>query len=1202
MKDFFRISIILISMTFGLFLIVPIQVLCEVDPIATKIEKMVQEMDSLIKKRELDQALVIGEKALNQAQKTFGNDDPIAALVLNALGQCYHDQANYGECESIWKEALSIREQALGKKHLLVAQSQNNLAILYNDLSRYEEAEVLFKQALAIREKALGPDSPDLAKTLNNLANLHWKQGRYTEAEALLERAISIIERTLGLDHPDLADCLENMGLVFRGQAKFAEAENFLNRALEIREKSFGPDHPDVASSYNRLALLYLSLGREADVESFTEQALEIRRKILGPEHPDVAGSLIILAILYQGQGKYIEAEVLHIQALDIREKSLGPEHHRVADSLNNLGRLYHALGRYIEAESLYERALAIREKVLGPNHPDVNSTLSSQGSLCLDQDKYVKAELLLKRALDISEKILGPEHLYTTYDLNNLAGLYERQGRYAEAENLYNQSLKIFERILGPDSSYAGIILNNLAALYNAQGKFADAESLYKRALTILEKNQRPEHPNVGISLNNLAVSYVGQGKFADAEPLYKQALTILEKDLGPEHPHVSNSIIYLAVLFESQGKYADAEPYYERALAICEESLRPEHSISIHCLSRLANFYGSLGKFDKSLSYYQKLQQFRQYFIEDIFTYASENQKMRYIEKYPLINHALLSFAVMTNPVKSISSEPEMTFKDKDEAKNLALEMALKSKAFVMDAISFERQIAYYSDEPLTQENLRELRGICGEIATLTLSGWEKLDPKIYRKRLEDLYQKKDFLETELSAGCAAFRDELALKKFSPQDVAEAIPPGSVLWEFLRYKPYDFAKIGSDKEKTGPPRYLAFTMNHQGEITLTDLGDAKAIDELVHAARERIEKDKSRGYLFTDQVAESEKRLRKITGELHDRVFAPLASQLDGNIDILIAPDGQLNLIPFEILVCSDGRFVIEKFRISYLSTGRDLLRFKRKQESTQWAMLMADPAFNLSGGLIEQHRGTILDRSSDSLLSRAPSRNVSDCYDFCVPSLDHSGEEIVAIRESLETKAGLEVRSYTGREALEEVLKYMPTAPKVLHLATHGFFCEDVDPAEKKFFENPLLRCGLLLTGSNQLRRKTMREITQKDDGILTAFEASGLNLMGTELVTLSACETGLGDVKSGEGVFGLRRAFQHAGARTIVMSLWKVPDNETCELMRYFYRNWSSGHSKRAALRQAVLKILDKKRGTYAAHPYFWGAFVMVGDPF
>jgi CHAT domain-containing protein len=305
---------------------------------------------------------------------------------------------------------------------------------------------------------------------------------------------------------------------------------------------------------------------------------------------------------------------------------------------------------------------------------------------------------------------------------------------------------------------------------------------------------------------------------------------------------------------------------------------------------------------------------------------------------------------------------------------------------------------------------------------------------------------------------------------------------------------------------------------------------------------------------------------------------------------------------MLPFGILLSPDGKYLVEKFGISYLSSGRDLLKFKKETQPGEGALIVADPDFDYYGKTpaISQTKALVALQPSPPLYE--PARGAGGCLDVPFNRLRHSQDEAKSVENILKSEAHLRVDLYCDSKAQEEALKGLSQSPRILHIATHGYFCSDPKSNAGQMLENPLLRSGLALAGANRLMEKKRESIDPVEDGILTAMEASGLNLSGTELVTLSACETGVGEVKNGEGVYGLGRAFQHAGARTIVMSLWKVPDQETCELMSGFYRNWLSGQTKQEALRQSTLKVLNACRSKYGtAHPLLWGGFVMVGDP-
>jgi len=1002
----------------------------------------------------------------------------------------------------------------------------------------------------------------------NEIEALIQKFDSFLEARQL-DRALPIGEQArektknkYGKSHLAVTRILYKLGKCYFFDSNYDRCEFLWKEALNIREKVLGPKHPNLVEISNGLASLYLRQGQYSKAEVMFKEGLNIREAALGPDHPQVALILHNLALLYSNQSRLDEAESFQRRALAIKEKALIEKHpdvtaSHVAISQDKMATIYKRQGKYREAEPLYKRALAVFEEIHGPNHHLVAKSLNNLANLYWEQGKLAEAEPLHKRALDITEKIYGPDHYKFAVSLNNLANLYWDQGKITEAEPLYKRALDIYEKTLGSKHPDIALILFNLANRYRDEGKYHEAEPLYRRAIDIQEEVLGPDNPDLAWTLTGLAVFYQNQGRYGKAEPLHKRALAIREKALGKNHPTVAVSLSNLEKLYQAQGKYRSAAPLCRRALAIREKAVGPDLPATAESLESLAILCSSLGNFGESLSCFRKLQRSRQHFIEYAFSYASEDQKMRYIREYPLIHHPFLSFAVMINRGVPEGSSPAMSAEAGEVLNHAALEMTLKAKAAVIDAISAEREIAYHSYDKDIRKKTERHTGICGEIATLTLAGLEKNDPTFHLDRLKVLYQEKDDLETELSGRCAAFEDKLSAKRFTVAEVAEAMPRGSVLWEIVRYQPYNFKKKGSDEERTGPPRYLAFTLDPEMRITLTDLGDAGEIDRLIHSARERIYQ--SRTEVYSRKVVESERRLNEVTRKLYQIIFKPLASRLGKRKDIFISPDGQLNLLPFEIFPCPDGQYVIEKYRISYLSSGRDLLGFRKKRETGDWALVMADPDFNLSSTAMTRRRDPVLDHPSASPVSQTAQRGVSGCFDHRFESLRYSRKEAEAVTAALRTGARIKTTTCCGGDALEDFLKRMPDAPKVLHLATHGFFCGKEEIAGRVGLENPLLRCGLALAGANHPADAAAGDASPGEDGILTAFEVSGLDLVGTELVILSACETDVGEVKNGEGVLGLRRSFQHAGADSIIMSLWKVPEKETSELMKQFYRN-------------------------------------------
>jgi CHAT domain-containing protein len=397
----------------------------------------------------------------------------------------------------------------------------------------------------------------------------------------------------------------------------------------------------------------------------------------------------------------------------------------------------------------------------------------------------------------------------------------------------------------------------------------------------------------------------------------------------------------------------------------------------------------------------------------------------------------------------------------------------------------------------------------------------------------------------------------------------------------EFLVYKHF-LARGVTEKEQLGESRYAAYVIRPSGEVVSADLGPAKDIDYAVAAYRSSLSDPKRSD-------------VREKARALHERILQPLLGCIGNSTHLLISTDGQLSLIPFESLVDERGRYAIERYSITYLSTGRDLLRMRVQRDSNSGPVLIADPDFGepavATVARIQDHKNSW----TSQLTVRRSVTSADDLSSVYFAPLSGTAREVQAIQSLFP-----EARALTGVRAKKSALEALQ-APSLLHIATHGFFLRDfqAEPAgvvgtrsihASSKIENPLLRSGLALTGANLNKRGF-------DNGILTALEASNLNLWGTKLVTLSACDTGVGEVKNGEGVYGLRRAFFLAGTESLVMSLWPVSDYFTRELMVQYYSGLKNGLGRGEALRQAQLAILKRKG---RQHPFYWASFIEAGE--
>nr|QKW93719.1 photosystem I assembly protein Ycf3 [Vitiosangium cumulatum] len=913
---------------------------------------------------------------------------------------------------------------------------------------------------------------------------------------------------------------------------KYAEAITQGEQALKLREAVLGDSHLEVAASLNLLGDLYRLQGDHARAEPLIQRALASREEALGKQHPDVAQTLNNLAILYYEQGLYSRAEPLYERALAIREAALGKQHPDVAQTLNNLAILYVQQGLYSRAEPLYERALAIWEAALGKQHLKVAKTLNNLAILYVQQGLYSRAEPLYERAIAIREAALGKQHPDVAQTLDNLANLYVWQGLYSRAEPLYERALAIREAALGKQHQYVAGTLNNLVNLYTQQGLYSRAEPLAERALAISEAALGKQHPYVAFPLNNLATLYAQQGLYSRAEPLAERALAISEAALGKQHPYVSTSLKDLARLRLAQGERAQAVPLLTRAFSISELRLRQEALDFSE--SRLASF----------------LQLLRS---EEDFLYS----------------------LLRAHPGDA-------------RVRRLALSSVLLRKGRSVEETANTSRTIYLSLGDEDRSTFERLRSLRTQLATLSHQGPGSLSPADYQQRLKSLAEQGDALETQLARRSAPLRALTALPGPAQivDRVAAALPRDGALVEFVAYSDSPVVPRPGTPQSQLPSelRYLALVLLPNATIRTVDLGPAAAIDQAAST--------------FRDALASSDAAWQGPAQALYSLAFRPLLPLLGNARRLFLAPDGQLNLVPFDAL--HDGKsLLVDSFHFTYLTSGKDLLPRPQDIPPSRSVVVLADPDFGATPSTApgEQRQSPALAQRSASA-ERFFSNLRADLARQTWAPLPGTRQEAEAIQQLLP-----QAQLFLGAEASKQRLLTL-SAPGVLHIATHGFFLEDsATPEDSRAvghfgalsgasatqnLPDPLLRSGLVLSGA-------AAQVPQSPDSALaTALELAGLDLWGTELVVLSACETGRGDVKLGQGVYGLRRALISAGAETVVSSLWKVNDDTTHQLMQGYYRHLLAGRPRVSALREAMLEVRQAH-----PHPYAWAPFIALG---
>jgi CHAT domain-containing protein/tetratricopeptide (TPR) repeat protein len=950
-------------------------------------------------------------------------------------------------------------------------------------------------------------------------------------------------------------------------QGRPAEAVADAVQVVNWTKSHYGESHPELAKSLNILALTYSALGQYKAAAPLLQHALEIRRKAYGEKHPAVATSLSNLAALYYDMGDFTSAESCYLQALGIE---------RTAQTIHNLAALYHAMGNFAAAKRLFIEAQKIRRDTVGEEHADYAQTINCLGSLYFSIGNYAQAESLFFRALKIRRRLLGPKHPDYARTLNNLGALYYTVGEFARSERLYRRALRIrrqaFGTMMHPECAQS---LDNLASLYRAQGLFAKALSGYKKALAVRRRLLGSDHPDVAVTLNNLAALHDDTGNFPEAERLYCQALAIRGRTLGERHPHYAQSLYNLARIYAATSRAKGAFGLMRQASAIDDQM------------------------------------------ISQVFSVASERQRIAYILDMAGRLDGFLSLVARHMPTSG-------------EAVRAALDLVLRRKAILAEALAIQRDAVWLGRHPELQGKIETLAKLRQQIARETLEGPDGETIETHLLSLAELTVEKEKLEIELAQEIPDIALEQRLRAADRQAVALALPQDSALMEFVRYDVCDFQAIPSrGQPRWKDPRYLAFVLpaGKPDQVTLADIGKADEIDSLIRTFREMTARIETARGMPTGRECPDHKRppSRDPAEELWQRLFQEsLSPALDGCKRLFIAPDGELALLPFEALLTNDGRRLIEDYSISYLDCGRDVLRFGPAPHAPHAnALVAADPNFDLA---VTGERTSPAGKSNQLRCNLAESN-------LQFGRLSGSADEGRVI-------AGLlRVEPWLGDSVLDSSLKNCHS-PRILHLATHGFFLPtlkpDVGQVEERAdgtqpggdgrwrpilrrikagpsasetthqtdrlgrrtgpgWENPLVRSGLAVAGAETWRKGGSLP-APAEDGILTAEDVTGLDLLGTELVVLSACDTGVGEVQNGEGVFGLRRAFLLAGAKTLVMTLWKVDDKVTVELMENYYRQLLRGEGRASALHQAQLDLRQRY-----PDPFFWAAFICQGDP-
>ena len=1117
-------------------------------------------------------ALILNLKSIEVLEKLNFTEYPFCVYPLNRVMIFYSSKGYYKKAESYILKALDIRKKVLGEEHPDYANSLNDLGFVYENMGDYKKAEPYFIQALAIRKKVLGEEHLDYAVSLNNLGNVYFDMGDYKITETYFLQSMAIRKKVLGEEHPDYAVILSNLGLLYIDMGDSKKAEPYFLQALAIQKKVLGEEHPNYASSINNIGYLYSYMGDYKKAESYILKALDIQKKVLGEEHPDYANSLNELGIVYENMDDYKKAEPFYLQALAIQKKVLGEENSSYAKSLNNLGILYSHMGDYKKAEPFYLQALAIQKKVFGEEHPDYAFSLNSIGNLYCKIGDYKKAEPYYLKAFAIRKKVIGEEHLDYARSLSDLGNLYINMYDYKKAELYLLKSLEVNKKVLGEEHPDYATSINNLGNLYFNMGtnrsdtaENKKAESYFLQALAIRKKVIGEEHLDYAASLNILGILYSYKGDSKKAEPYFLQALAIRKKVLGEEHPNYADILynigdLYMGVLYK--GDYKKAEPYFLQALAIQKKVLGEEHPVYASIFISLAMLYSNMGDYKKAEHYYSNYFHLNKKIINKNFAWLSEKQKEASLVNEEIFYSILNKFSTQNN--LKYSSFIGLVFDGNLFSKSLLLETSIDS----------DKALANTKDEGV-KNNFEQLKSTRRLYTKLESEGSDKID------LIKKLNIEADSLDKILVNSIDEFRPIKDRFNINWQNIQSNLSSDEAAIEFAKY--FDF--------EDSAYHYMGLIVK-QGD----------KYPQLIKLCSE---------YELKQNSPETELNV------LYDLVWKPLLPSLTNIKTIYYSPSGLLNNIPFQALYKKENgqiEYVMDKFTLHQLTSTRYLALGLKKKEQEPIQTSIA-----LFGGInYNDYPNALADTTNHNESSEAAflyknaivqNRNI-DSTRTGAKYLPGTKKEVETIANVLNAKQW-NIDISEGKNATENKLKSLSgnNSKAILHIATHGFAFpnkeEKIKGVELRMMngndkynasDNPMIRSGLLFGGANMTWQGKGDSLlnTTNEDGVLTAYELSQLDLSNTKLAVLSACETGKGEIQGSEGTFGLKRALKLAGVDNMIVSLWKVPDDATMEMMTLFYTELAKTKLPVPAFEFAQKTMRNK----YLNEPKKWAGFVFV----
>jgi CHAT domain-containing protein/tetratricopeptide (TPR) repeat protein len=1110
------------------------------------------------------------------------------------------------------KQALQEAQRFFGKDHDKTGISHYVLGTLYVKTGQDELAQGHLHQAWKIHKGFSTDEGWTLApSTFQTLLDFHSINKQQNTIEELLLDGIDAWERTLSQRSDIYYNILKALIKEYAHKSAHAKAEKLLVSKIELVANNYGCQNSLYGYLLGSLGLLYFSWRRPIQALAKLEEGIASLEELGIDSSADYGSFVSTLFYLYTAKGETARAGEIYCRVLDRAGSSPDIKY---AEVFRNISQILWEVGDFGKAQPLLESLVEIYRAEIQKDHPD-DIQVNQFAALFLETNKLTSA------------------HRPYIEAMKGLANLYIILGEYQSAACLYSKIWKISRTISGLKSPNLSIymmgdvgaanfgkrpynpawktdpdVLNYLeslgtaARLFFAIGDYASHMEVLVAAFTGSESVLGKQHPYYLQSLNAYAQREMACGESNSAFNHYRECVQTSLAVLGHKSPVLREALFGLAALYKANGKADEALAMYHQILTTFDKKNPLDTFGAFQLNLAIAEIYASSEKKTEAIRCLLESVSLFDNLLCNIMTYGYNQRLEEYFASYQSVYHMLFSLFVEHHHDLSEFIEPIYS-------------VLLKRKAVILEWAVQKKIHLQKSRDPALAELFSRLSKLQEDFASqLNRSRFFPLaaGQREYQASEECILygcarEIRD-LEKSLAARLPQYVITSGIRQISLPEIISNIPDGYVLIDYVYYKTFDFTS-----------RYAAFIIRKdQPSLQVVDIGDASSVENLIISFRGQIT-EWGRSWLKSKNKVESKVSGTFFTDTVHtlsQALLAPVLSAISNYKNLLISADGALFELPFEILPLPGNRYLIEEYDIHYVDTVRDIVCFDDPAAAQSPSLVVADPNFDLCAGLPMQEASASASQTQSEDGPRFADR-IRSYFDDDWPGfsrLKGAREEGLYVRDLL----GIGTVLWQGDQALKGKLIQVKS-PRILHIATHGFVFSEIksheelkrgpwfgqfDIPERDFSEitdNPLLRSGLLLAGANSFLRGRPA-VAGAEDGILTAVDICGMDLSGTDLVVLSACSTGLGKVKPGEGVFGMRRAFVLAGARSLLVSLWSVPDQETKVLLSRFYTGLNRGISKTTALKEAKMAVInDLRKRQEADHPFTWGAFICVGNP-